>query len=228
MCVCCLKPWDGGTVLRLQRRGSLGQFQDVTIRMQNIVHGRDSYDENFSTNIRGMPRNLYWCQSVGEIILVLMPFWDHVVRHILTIIREVDWPVPVETKFHPSTDRKMYEHYLPEGVLVTDENLPELLLRTRMIVGRDSGTQVEAAALGIPVIDIRVPDQFSHGCMPETGKGILWNEAVGAGEVARRVSQFQEILQSNPSLLKEEGARLRSTYFTEPTDELIGQAFGLD
>ena len=166
--------------------------------------------------------------SVGEIILVLMPFWDHVVRHILTIIREVDWPVPVEIKFHPATDRKTYGNCLPEGGRVTDENLAELLQRTRMILGRVSGSQVEAAALGIPVIDIRDPDQFSHGCMPETGKGILWDEAVGAGEVARRVSQFQEILQSNPSLLKEEGARLRSTYFTEPTDELIGQAFGLD
>lgn len=164
----------------------------------------------------------------GEIILVVMPFFDHVVRHILRIIREVDWPVPVEIKFHPSTDRKTYENCMPERGKVTDENLAELLQRTRIIVGRVSGSQVEAAALGIPVIDIRDPDQFSHGCMPETGKGILWDEAVDAGEVARRVSQFQETLQSNPSLLKEEGARLRSAYFTEPTDELIGQAFGLD
>ena len=97
-----------------------------------------------------------------------------------------------------------------------------------MVVGHSSGTLVEAAALGIPVIDILDSGEFSHDYMPEMGKGILWDEALDAGEVARRVSQFQEILQSNPSLLKEEGARLRSVYFTEPTDELIGQAFGLD
>jgi len=164
----------------------------------------------------------------GKVILVLMPFWDLVTRHILQVIHEVEWPVPVEIKFHPSTDRKIYENSLPEGFLVTDENLPELLLRAQMVVGHSSGTLVEAAALGIPVIDILDSGEFSHDYMPEMGKGILWDEALDAGEVARRVSQFQEILQSNPSLLKEEGARLRAVYFTEPTDELIGQAFGLD
>jgi hypothetical protein len=164
----------------------------------------------------------------GEIILVLMPFWDHVVRYILKVIRDVEWPVPVEIKFHPSTDRKIYENSLPEGVFVTDKKLPELLSRARIVVGRDSGSQAEAAALGIPVIDVQDSDEFSHGCMPEMGKGILWDQAVGAEEVARLVSQFQEVLQSDPSRLKEEGTRLRSVCFAEPTDELIGQAFGLD
>jgi len=166
--------------------------------------------------------------SDGAIILVLMPFWDHVVRYILNIVCEVDWPVPVEIKFHPSTDQKIYEKNLPGRFLVTDKALPELLPRARMVVGRCSGSQIEAAALGIPVIDIQNSNEFSHSCMPEMGKGILWDEALGVGEVVRLVSQFQEVLQSNPSLLKEEGARLRSVYFTEPTDELIGQAFGLD
>ena len=166
--------------------------------------------------------------SEGENILVLMPFWDHVVRYILKIVIEVDWPVPVVIKFHPSTDRKIYENILPEGILVTDKDLSELLLRAQVVAGHSSGTLVEAAALGIPVIDIHDPEEFSHDCMPEMGKGILWDEALDAGEVARLVTQFQEVLQSDPSRLKEEGARLRSVYFSEPTDELIGQAFGLD
>ena len=166
--------------------------------------------------------------SEGENILVLMPFWDHVVRYILKIVLEVNWPVPVVIKFHPSTDQKIYEKNLPAQFLVTDKALPELLLRTRMVVGRDSGSQVEAVALGIPVIDVQDPNEFSHGCMPEMGKGILWEEAMGAEEVARLVSQFQEVLQSDPSRLKEEGTRLRSVYFSEPTDELIGQSFELD
>jgi hypothetical protein len=164
----------------------------------------------------------------GEIILILMPFWDHVVRCILQVIHDVEWPVPVEIKFHPSTDKKVYESSLSGRFFVTDKKLPELLSRARIVVGRGSGSQVEAAALGIPVIDILDPGELSHGCMPEMGKGILWDQAVSAGEVARLVSQFQETLQSDPSRLKEEGARLKSVYFTEPTDELIGQAFGLD
>ncbi len=149
----------------------------------------------------------------GEVILVLMPFWDPVTRHILQVIQEVEWPVPVEIKFHPSTDRKMYENSLPEGFLVTDENLPELLLRAQMVVGHSSGTLVEAAALGIPVIDILDSGEFSNDYMPEMGKGILWDQAVDAGEVGRLVSQFQEALQSDPSRLKEEGGQVEVRLF---------------
>ena len=165
--------------------------------------------------------------SEGDTILVLMPVWEKVVRYILKVIDKVDWPIPVEIKFHPSADRKLYEHSLPRRFFVTKKTLPELLLKARMVVGRSSGGQVEAAALGIPVIDILNPDEFSHCCMPEMGRGILWDQAINADDVVRIVSKFQKVLQADPSRLREEGTRIRSCYFSEPTDELIGQMLGL-
>jgi hypothetical protein len=166
--------------------------------------------------------------SEGSIILVLLPFWDHAVNNILQILCEVDWSMPVEIKFHPSTNRKIPKTSLPKKSLVTDKNLPELFLRAQIVIGGGSGSQVEAAALGIPVIDIQEPNKFSYSCMPEIGRGILWDQAADAEGVTEIINRFQKALQLTPLQLKEEGDRLKSVYFSEPTDELIGQAFELD
>jgi hypothetical protein len=166
--------------------------------------------------------------SKGEVILILLPVWDNVVRHILKVIQEVDWPVPVEIKFHPSTNKKTYRNDFLKPYFVTNKTLLELLPRVRIVVGHSSGTLLEAVALGIPVINLQNPGEFSHDYMPEVGKGVLWENAVDASGVAQLVRQFQEALQSHPCRLKEEGGRLRSIYFSEPTDELIGQAFELE
>ena len=58
--------------------------------------------------------------SEGDNILVLMPAWEKVVRYILRIIDKVDWSIPVEVKFHPSADRKLYEHSLSRRFSVTE------------------------------------------------------------------------------------------------------------
>ena len=101
-------------------------------------------------------------------------------------------------------------------------------MKAQIVIGGGSGSQVEAAALGIPVIDIQAPNRFSYSCMPEIGRGILWDRAADAEGVTGFVNRFQEALRLTPNQLKEEGARLKSVYFSEPTDELIGQAFELD
>ncbi len=173
----------------------------------------------FSANI--IPSN-------GDTILVLMPFYEKVVRYILKVIDKVDWPIPVEVKFHPSLDRKLYEYSLSRRFSVTEKSLPEILKKARMVVGRSSGGQLEAAALGIPVIDVLNPGEFSHCCMPEMGRGILWDQAINADDVARIVHQFQKILQEDPSRFRKEGDRIRSCYFSEPTDESIEQMLGLE
>ena len=101
-------------------------------------------------------------------------------------------------------------------------------MKAKMVVGRGSGSQLEAAALGIPVIDILNPDEFSHCCMPDMGRGILWDQAINADDVARIVHQFQKTLQEDPSRFRKEGERIKSCYFSEPTDEMIERMLGLD
>jgi len=51
---------------------------------------------------------------------------------------------------------------------------------------------------------------------------------MNADDVTLIVHQFQKILQVDPSRFRKEGERIRSCYFSEPTDELIEQMLGLD
>ncbi len=162
-----------------------------------------------------------------EVILVVLPHWDHMVRDVLQAIREVDWPKPVKIKFHPTMDWRAYKRTIPHKFSITSEPLQKLIFQAFMVVGGGTGAMLEAASLGIPVVNFIKPKSFIHECMPEIGKGIIWDQANEAGEIGKIITQFQKTLDENPERLKEEGARLKSLYFAEPTDELIGQAFGL-
>ena len=44
----------------------------------------------------------------GNIILVLLPYWDHVINNILSLIRLIDWPAAVVIKFHPTVAKNKY------------------------------------------------------------------------------------------------------------------------
>ena len=64
--------------------------------------------------------------------------------------------------------------------------------------------------------------------MPESGKGILWGQADNAKEVGLLIKNFQVTLKENPEQLEEEGRKVRTFCFAEPTEELMHQAFELD
>jgi len=164
---------------------------------------------------------------VRENILIVLPYWDHVVFEILEIVRQIDWPKPVKIKFHPAMNWKKYEWMIPDNFSVTEEPIEKLFPHALMVVGDSTGAIIEAASLGIPVINISKSGSFSHDYMPEIGKGIIWDQVEGVGEVSQLVAKFEKMLEENPEQLKEEGARLKTFCFSEPTDELIGQAFEL-
>jgi hypothetical protein len=166
-------------------------------------------------------------QTNGEIVLIVMPFFNPGIQHILKVIREVDWPVPVEIKFHPSTDIRKYEREELDRFFVTNKALPELLPKVLVVVGQ-GGLLVEAAALGIPAIDIQNRLEFNHDYMPELSKKILWDKATNANDIIQLINEFQKSLELDPSRLKKEGEQIKSNIFSEPTDELIGKAFELD
>ena len=164
----------------------------------------------------------------GEFILVVMPYWDHATNHVLDVVREVDWPAPIKIKFHPTTDWEKFKTKILGKFSVTTGPLSSLLPRALMAVGHSTGALVEAAALGIPVIDIQCYKKFSHDYMPESGKGILWGQADNAKEVGLLIKNFQVTLKENPEQLEEEGRKVRTFCFAEPTEELMHQAFELD
>ena len=167
-------------------------------------------------------------ESSKEIILVILPYFDHATKNTLELVSKVDWPVPVAIKFHPTMDWKNYKAIIPEKFLITSDPISQLLKKTLIAVGQSTGALIEAGALGIPSIDIQCPEKFSHFYMPETGKGILWDQAKNAKEIERLIKQFQKTLKENSEQLKEEGEKMKSFCFSDPTEEAINQAFELD
>ena len=178
-------------------------------------------------------RYKYLFQSDGkniknDSILVLMPYWDFAISYILEVIQAVDWPAPILIKFHPTTKWEKYRTKIPDNFSITNETLSLLLPKGLVVIGHSSGTLIEAAVLGIPVIDIQCPGKFNHDYMPEVGKSFLWDKAENAKEVEILLKKFLSTLEKNPEKLKEEGKKIRSICFSEPTDELANLALELN
>ena len=64
--------------------------------------------------------------------------------------------------------------------------------------------------------------------MPETGRGILWEQAKNAKEVNMLIKKYKLVLQESPEKIREESKKMLSLCFSEPTEELINRAFELD
>ena len=167
-------------------------------------------------------------ENSREIILAILPYYDHVTKNILELIGKVDWPAPVVVKFHPTMNSKNYQTLIPENTSVTLEPLSSLLKKTLIAIGQSTGGLIEACAIGIPAIEIRYPERFSHYYMPEIGKGIIWDQAKNSREIEQLVKKFQKSLRENPERIKEEGYKMKLFCFSEPTEELMNQAFEID
>ena len=165
--------------------------------------------------------------AMGDIILILLPYHDHVSRYVLELIKGVAWPAAVMIKFHHTAEKDKYAAHISSEFSVTDEDLYVLFCRARMVVGRSTGALVEAACLGIPVIDVAGSARLSHDYMPEYGRGVLWDKAIHKEDVCRFVRQFEEALRLDAFALRVMGEKMRDKYFCEPTDEQFIRAFDL-
>ena len=163
----------------------------------------------------------------GDIILILLPYHDHVSRYVLELIKGVAWPAAVMIKFHHTAEKDKYAAHISSEFSVTDEDLYVLFRRARLVVGRGTGALVEAACLGIPTIEIAGSAKFSHDFMPEYGKGVLWNKAFHKEDIRRLMHQFEEALRLDASALRVMGEKMRDKYFCEPTEEQSIRAFDL-
>ena len=76
--------------------------------------------------------NSEYFENSREIILAILPYYDHATKHVLELIGKVNWPVTVEVKFHPTMNWKNYESMIPENVSVTSDPVSELFKKTQI------------------------------------------------------------------------------------------------
>ena len=87
---------------------------------------------------------------------------------------------------------------------------------------------VEAASLGIPVINIETGQGWSYDYMPQYGRDIIWGNASNGSELVKWINKFQESLLTEKDKIRSTADRYRKTFFYEPTNEKIDEAFELN
>ena len=160
--------------------------------------------------------------------LVLLPFFDYEIDEILKLIGEAGFSVEVFIKFHPATDKKKYVQLLKGKMQIVEDDLYALFNRVGCVIGKSTGALVEAASLGIPVINIETGLGLSHNYLPKFGKGIIWQSVSSATEVVKWGCVFRGFLKTKPDLIKVIAEKYKAMFFCEPTDQRINEAFELE
>jgi hypothetical protein len=165
----------------------------------------------------------------SEKVLVIMPYWEHDINYLLDIITGLPTTTPLCIKFHPSTDRSKYQKRIRENIEVAEGDLYDLLNDTKLAMGMSSGSLVEAASLGIPVICVDNPSEFSHNYLHliDIGKGVLWARANSGSETRELIDKFSECLKKDASQLKKAGEEFGKMFFCKLTEAAIVKAFDL-
>ena len=139
---------------------------------------------------------------------------------LFTIELAVQAEMPENLMFKPHPTLALtsnQKRHLPAESIIIKGNLYDVLHEAGLVIGSSSGTLVEAAAVGIPVLVANKPNTINYTEIPDIGRGLLW-------EVVSNVKQVQEAkerLQDAILYKKEERLAaietLRSELFNRPT-----------
>ena len=135
-----------------------------------------------------------------------------------------DLPIPVRA--HPAFANHSLPR-LPNNWYYTEKKVPQLLRDGALLVTSESGTAIEAAAVGTSVIIIASQSSFTCNPMLQTGKGELWDIAFDPSELDAVYSHLLLVRQNNPIRIQELSKYYRTHCFVEPTVEAIKNAFDL-
>jgi hypothetical protein len=165
-------------------------------------------------------------------ILVVMPYEEEEqdIVFLLNLIDSLPPDTSILVKFHPSTDNKKYATRFQGKIKIAESDFYDLLIDAKLVIGRSSGTLVEAISLGIPTIVLAEKNGLSNDFIPSYtgGKGLIWDKASNITEVIRLIERFEQNLKTNSTEIESLTKKYREMFFCEPTKEKVINAFELD
>ena len=114
-----------------------------------------------------------------------------------------------------------------ENVHIVQGDIYSQFEQVRMVIGAATGALVEAASLGIPVVNIVNKTHFPQMYFPDFGKGVLWDTAATNAELSRLIEKFDYTLKNEEVKLTESAVKMKEMFFCEPTEEKIIEAFDI-
>jgi hypothetical protein len=161
-------------------------------------------------------------------LLFVLPYYIEDINYILQVIAGMDCVnSDIIVKFHPTTDSNKYLNLIPTNVKISNENVYDLFLKAKIVIGAASGTLVEAVSLAIPAIVLRSSNKFIHNYLPEYGQGIVWDYAINANDVNKLLDKFNHKIDYEKDTLLQYAEEYKEVFFSEPTEEKIIKAFNL-
>ena len=164
-------------------------------------------------------------------LLVLLPYFIEDAKNILNLLSKTGISAQnIMVKAHPATPVKKFKNILPLNVKVATDDIYELFKTTKMVIGAASGTLVEAASLGIPVIYVKSIHRFDYNPLPIYGKGIIWDEVTSTAELEKLLAKFGNALDNinESDKIKKIAYEYKNMFFCKPTYENIIKTYELD
>ena len=160
--------------------------------------------------------------------LVLLSQFEAEARFTIDLAIRGETPEKLMFKPHPTLQLTLEQQKkIPPESGIIKGDLYDTFLKTGLVIGSASGTLVEAAAMGIPVIVASKEKDAKYTEIPDIGRGLLW-------ETVSDVKQLQEakIRLQDAVMYKEEERlvaieRLRSELFTRPTSVAVVEMLDL-
>lgn len=165
-------------------------------------------------------------------ILVLLPYYREDAYYILeTVLKASIQDYELIIKGHPAHP-EFFEDLkkpglLPRNWFFADDNIYELFPYAKIVIGAASGSILEAASLGIPVILITRPESMDSGILPKYGKNMIWEETQSAQQLGEYLRSFEERLVRDRARIAAIAEYYKQQFYCYPSEEKIIDAFDL-
>lgn len=164
-------------------------------------------------------------------LLILLSYVVEDTLNILDLVGRLNLPSKeILVKTYPSFPMQRIKGLLPKGSVVNNGDLYELFKMAKVVIGAASGTLVEAASLGIPVISIKNVKRFDYNSLPAYGKGVIWDEATNGSGIEELLRKFESALESKSekAKMKKVADEYKNMFFCPPADDNIIKAYDLE
>ncbi len=161
-------------------------------------------------------------------ILVLLSYFKEVNENILRVLSGIEYSGgEIYIKVHPAIEADDFRIPLPVNAIITDDDNYKLFKTTKIVIGAASGSLIESASLGIPVISVKQRGRLDCNPLPYYGKGVIWNEISTQEELKYQIEYFERALDNDCSRIDYIAATYKRLFFCEPTEEKIIESFDL-
>ncbi len=189
-------------------------------------------DKNFKHKLGVSPRYDYLFRKdynnkeliKRDNILILLTIHIEDSKNIINVVSasQIGKENNVLIKLHPNHLVDNPGFVIPDGWVITKEKLDHLCDRTKVVISSgSSGAILEAATMGCSVISIGNDRGITFNCLPDIGKGEIWDIAFDADELIRAYERLMAFRDRNIHRIVELSKNYRDMFFRKATEERL-------